>query len=70
VILGTAGGITSDAAGSIILFLQPRIAAWQARRDRRLGRAAAAISGAGVAVYNGYFTVVWGAVWPLSIPRR
>jgi uncharacterized protein len=43
------------AAGSIILFLQPRIAAWQARRDRQLGRVAAAVSGGGVAVYNGYF---------------
>ena len=41
--------------GSVTLLLQPAIAGWQARRGRTAGRATIAISGTGVAVYNGYF---------------
>jgi uncharacterized membrane protein YfcA len=43
------------AAGSVTLLVQPRIAAWQARRGRAAGRATIAISGAGVSIHNGYF---------------
>jgi len=43
------------AVGSVTLLVQPAIAARQARRGRTAGRATVAISGAGVAVYNGYF---------------
>jgi uncharacterized membrane protein YfcA len=43
------------AAGAGILLLQPAIAAWQGRHDRRLGRMTVATSGAAVALYNGYF---------------
>jgi uncharacterized protein len=43
------------AAGSTILLVQPRIAAWQARRDKRLGTTTVVLSGVGVALYNGYF---------------
>ena len=42
-------------AGAALLLAQPRIAAWQARRDRALPPVAVAAAGAGVALYNGYF---------------
>jgi uncharacterized membrane protein YfcA len=43
------------AAGSVVLLLQPAIAARQARRGRTTSLATIAISGTGVSVYNGYF---------------
>ncbi|GAA4667681.1 sulfite exporter TauE/SafE family protein [Frondihabitans cladoniiphilus] len=43
------------AAGSVILLLQPTITGWQERRGSRLGRGTVGLSGAGVALYNGYF---------------
>lgn len=42
-------------AGSALLLLQPRISAWEQTRGRRLSPPAVALSGAGVALYNGYF---------------
>lgn len=41
--------------GSALLLLQPRVSAWQRRRDRRPGRWAVGLSGGAVALYNGYF---------------
>ena len=41
--------------GAALLLLQPRISAWEQRRDRRVGPFAVRLSGAGVALYNGYF---------------
>lgn len=43
------------AAGSVVLLLQPAIAARQAQRGRPANRTAIAISGTGVSIYNGYF---------------
>ena len=43
------------AAASVALLLQPSIAEWQERGGHTAGRAAIAISGTGVSVYNGYF---------------
>jgi uncharacterized membrane protein YfcA len=43
------------ATGSLLLLLQPLISRWQVRRGRPLHPALVAISGAGVAAYNGYF---------------
>jgi uncharacterized membrane protein YfcA len=41
--------------GAVVLLLQPAIARWQLRHGRSLPRALVALSGGGVAVYNGYF---------------
>lgn len=41
--------------GSVLLLLQPRISAWERNRGRRLSQLAVGLSGAGVALYNGYF---------------
>lgn len=41
--------------GAVLLLAQPRIAARQRARDRRPGHVAVGLSGAAVAVYNGYF---------------
>jgi uncharacterized protein len=41
--------------GSALLLLQPRISAWEQTRDHRLSPLAVRMSGAGVALYNGYF---------------
>ncbi|WP_443069960.1 sulfite exporter TauE/SafE family protein [Subtercola sp. YIM 133946] len=43
------------AAGSVILLLQPAISRWQQRGGTRLSRTTIGASGAGVALYNGYF---------------
>jgi uncharacterized membrane protein YfcA len=43
------------AAGSIVLLLQPLISRWQERSGRPLHPVLIALSGAGVAAYNGYF---------------
>lgn len=50
------------AAGSTVLLLQPRIAAWQAERGRELPRLVVRLAGAGVALYNGYFGAGAGIV--------
>lgn len=42
-------------SGAALLLLQPRVSAWQRTRDRPLGSWAVTLSGAGVALYNGYF---------------
>ena len=41
--------------GAVLLLLQPRISAWQQTHDRVLRPLAVSVSGAGVALYNGYF---------------
>ncbi|HEY0237630.1 MAG TPA: sulfite exporter TauE/SafE family protein [Friedmanniella sp.] len=41
--------------GSALLLLQPTISAWQQAHDRVLRPLAVGVSGAGVALYNGYF---------------
>lgn len=41
--------------GAALLLLQPRISAWQRTHDRALRPLVASASGAGVALYNGYF---------------
>jgi uncharacterized membrane protein YfcA len=41
--------------GAVVLLGQPLISAWQTRRGRSMNRAAVGVSGAGVALYNGYF---------------
>ncbi|AMM19335.1 hypothetical protein AX769_03300 [Frondihabitans sp. PAMC 28766] len=41
--------------GAVALLCQPAIARWQARRGATLTRATVGASGAGVALYNGYF---------------
>ena len=41
--------------GAVLLLAQPRVGAWQRRRDRPLPRPAVGVAGAGVALYNGYF---------------
>lgn len=43
------------ALGSTILLLQPAISRWQVRRNLATPRALLALTGAGVALYNGYF---------------
>jgi uncharacterized membrane protein YfcA len=41
--------------GAALLLLQPRISAWQRIHDRALRPLVATLSGAGIALYNGYF---------------
>ena len=41
--------------GSVVLLLQPAITGWQTRRGARPNRVIIGASGAGVALYNGYF---------------
>lgn len=41
--------------GAVLLLLQPWISAWQQTHDRVLRPLAVTVSGAGVALYNGYF---------------
>ncbi|MCU1475650.1 MAG: hypothetical protein JWQ64_343 [Subtercola sp.] len=43
------------ALGAVVLLLQPVITGWQTRRGTRPNRALIGVSGAGVAIYNGYF---------------
>jgi uncharacterized membrane protein YfcA len=43
------------ALGSLVLLLQPVITGWQSRRGTVPNRVVIGVSGAGVAVYNGYF---------------
>ncbi|GGF11510.1 sulfite exporter TauE/SafE family protein [Subtercola lobariae] len=43
------------ATGSVILLVQPAISRWQARVGSRANKTVVRASGAGVAVYNGYF---------------
>ena len=50
------------ATGSLILLLQPAIAAWQSRGGAHPNRVVVGMSGAGVAVYNGYFGAGSGIV--------
>nr|WP_232530998.1 sulfite exporter TauE/SafE family protein [Microlunatus antarcticus] len=41
--------------GAVLLLLQPRISAWQRKRDRGLHPVVVGAAGAAVALYNGYF---------------